>query len=164
MKTLVRSLLFVSLGSLLLEFSSIGLAQEAPPDSTKAKEVASLVDKAAALIAAKGKAAFDEFKKPGSQWRRGDLYVFGNDMKGTQILNAAFPEREGTDQSNFKDATGKAVWPEFVKVATSAAGSGWVTYHFPKPGQSKPSKKWSYLRAVTVNGQPGLIGAGFYPE
>jgi len=148
----------------LLASGSMSLAQQSPPDSQKAKEIVALVDKAAALVAAKGKSAFAEFKKSDTEWRHDDVYLFGNDMKGTQILNAGFPEREGSDQSKFKDATGKLVWPEFVKVAKSSKGSGWVTYEFPKPGQTKPSKKWSYLKAVTIDGAPSIVGAGFYPE
>ena len=148
----------------LLASAYISFAQESPPDSEKAKEIVALVEKAAALVATKGKAAFAEFKKPGTEWRHDDIYLFGNDMKSKQILNAGFPEREGLDQSKFKDATGKLLWPEFVKVAKSSKGSGWVTYEFPKPGQTKPSKKWSYLKAVTIDGTPGIVGAGFYPE
>ena len=43
-------------------------------------------------------------------------------------------------------------------------GSGWVDYMFPKPGQTQPFLKWSYVKAVKINGTTGLIGAGFYPE
>jgi methyl-accepting chemotaxis protein len=152
------------LGIAFLVVASSTFAQEAPPASDKAKEIVALVEKAAALVNAKGSAAFSEFKKNGSEWRHDDLYLFGNDMKGVQILNAGFPEREGTDQSKFKDADGKLLYPEFMKVVQSSTGSGWVTYRFPKPGETQPSKKWSYLKAVHVDGKPGLIGAGFYPE
>jgi signal transduction histidine kinase len=139
-------------------------AQDSPPDSAKAREIVALVEKAAALVDAKGKAAFSEFKKSGSQWRHGDLYLFGNDMQGIQILNAGFPEREGVDGSKFKDATGRLIWTDFMRAVNSTTGSGWVSYMFPKPGQTQPSKKWSYLKAVQVEGTAALIGAGFYPE
>ncbi len=43
-------------------------------------------------------------------------------------------------------------------------GGGWVDYMFPKPGQTTPSKKWSYVKPVTIDGGQGLIAAGFYPE
>jgi cytochrome c len=43
-------------------------------------------------------------------------------------------------------------------------GSGWVDYMFPKPGQTKPSQKWSYVKAVNIDGTPGFVGAGFYPQ
>jgi hypothetical protein len=39
-----------------------------------------------------------------------------------------------------------------------------LLYMFPKPGEIKPSQKWSYVKAVNIDGTPGIIGAGFYPE
>jgi len=44
-----------------------------------------------------------------------------------------------------------------------ASGSGWVDYMWPKPGETQPSRKWSYVKAVSVDGAPALVGAGFYP-
>ena len=139
-------------------------SQETPPDSAKARDIVAVVEKAAALVNTKGRAAFAEFRKIGSEWRHGDLYLFANDMKEIQLLNAGFPEREGIDGSKFKDTTGKLIWPDFMKAVRSTKGAGWVSYSFPKPGQTKPSKKWSYLKAVSVDGTPALIGAGFYQE
>jgi hypothetical protein len=52
---------------------------------------------------------------------------------------------------------------EFLKIVRDK-GSGWVDYVFPKPGESKPSRKWTYVKGVTIDGTPGLIGAGFYPK
>ncbi|MGB7833914.1 MAG: cache domain-containing protein, partial [Xanthobacteraceae bacterium] len=43
-------------------------------------------------------------------------------------------------------------------------GTGWVDYMFPKPGQTDPSQKWTYVKKVTVDGVPGLVASGFYPE
>ena len=51
-----------------------------------------------------------------------------------------------------------------VRTAQSPKGSGWVDYMFPKPGQTQPSHKWTYVKRVAIDGVPGLIGAGFYPE
>jgi methyl-accepting chemotaxis protein len=42
----------------------------APPSSEQAKKIVALV-KAAALIGTKGKTAFAEFRKQGSEWRNG---------------------------------------------------------------------------------------------
>jgi len=153
---------FLLTASLVITFPAF--AQESPPQSDKAKEIVALVEKAASLIDAKGKAAFPEFKKKGSEWRIGDTYLFANDMKSIQLLNAAFPEREGTDQSATKDANGKLITAELIKAAQSSAGGGWVNYMWPKPGQTQPSQKWSYVKAVRVDGTPALVGAGFYPE
>jgi len=57
----------------------------------------------------------------------------------------------------------KAFHDEFMKLVKSK-GSGWVDYWLPKPGQTQPSQKWSYVKAVKIDGGTGIIGAGFYPE
>ncbi len=135
----------------------------APPASEKAKQIVALVDKAAALIESQGKAAFTEFRKRGSEWFSGDTYLFAYDMNLNVLLVAAFPQNEGKNQTGKTDSNGKLYHDEFVKVARSK-GSGWVDYMFPKPGQTQPSQKWSYVKAVNIDGVPALIGAGFYPE
>jgi len=42
-------------------------------------------------------------------------------------------------------------------------GSGWVDYWLPRPGQTEPSRKRSYVKAVKAKGV-ALVGAGFFPE
>jgi methyl-accepting chemotaxis protein len=151
-------LLAGSLGTMSPAFS-----QQAPPESEKAKQLVALVEKAAALIDSKGKSVFPEFRKTDSEWRNGDTYLFAGDMKGMSLLNAGFPKQEGTDVSGLKDSNGKLIVIELMKTAQSK-GSGWVDYLFPKPGQSQPLQKWSYVKAVTIDGTPGYVGAGFYPQ
>ncbi|QND94915.1 hypothetical protein SY91_02326 [Burkholderia cenocepacia] len=43
-------------------------------------------------------------------------------------------------------------------------GSGWVDYMFMRPGQTHPSHKWTYVKAVKIDGVPGLVASGFYSE
>jgi cytochrome c len=62
-----------------------------------------------------------------------------------------------------KDATGKHFVTAFIDTV-KASGSGWVDYMWPKPGETQPSRKWTYVKAATVDGVPALVGAGFYPE
>ena len=151
----------------LLGISSVAFSQQSPPDSAKAKQIVVLVQKAAALIDSlcplACRSAFSEFRKSGSEWRTGDTYLFLADMKGIALFNAGFPELEGTDLSGLKDANGKLINMELMKVVQSK-GAGWVDYMWPKPGQTQPSQKWSYVKAVVVDGAPAYIGAGFYPE
>lgn len=142
---------------------NLATAQQAPPASPQAHKIEALVDDAAALVDKEGKAAFAEFRKRDSEWWSGNTYLFAYDMKLDVLLNPAFPQREGTNAHGEKDANGVFFHDEFVKVV-QAKGSGWVSYMFPKPGQTQPSEKWSYVRAINVDGTPGLIGAGFYPE
>ena len=138
-------------------------SQQSPPTSERAKAIEALVNKAAARIEKEGKAVFPEFRKSGSEWFTDYTYLFVYDLKSNVLFNAAFPKREGTNTTGQKDANGKLFHEAFIETARSK-GSGWVDYMFPKPGQTQPSQKWSYVKAVTVDGVPGLVGAGFYPE
>ncbi len=138
-------------------------AESSPPQSPAAKQIVDLVTKAASLLEQKGKAAFAEFRKPNSEWFNGNTYLFAYDMKGNVLLNPAFPKREGTNVAGGKDANGKLFHDEIIRTA-QAKGSGWVDYMFPKPGRTEPSHKWTYVKRVEIDGVPGLIGAGFYPE
>ena len=147
----------------LLAASSPAISQQAPPRSEQAKQTEALVDKAAALINKDGKAAFTEFRKKDSEWFHGTTYLFAYDLKGNVLLNPAFPKREGTNVTGQKDAKGKLFHNEIIKTAETK-GSGWVDYMFPKPGQTEPSQKWAYVKKVTIDGVPGLVASGFYPE
>ena len=74
-------------------------------------------------------------------------------------MNAAFPQREGTNIAGQKDAKGKPFQDEILQTAATE-GSGWISYMFPKPGQNEFSEKWAYVKKVTLNGTPGLIASG----
>ena len=139
------------------------IAQQSGPTSEKAKQIEVLVNKAAALIESNGKAIFTEFRKKDTEWFSGDTYLFVYDLKSNVLFNPAFPAREGTNTTGQKDANGKLFHHEFIQVAESK-GAGWVDYMFPKPGQTQPSQKWAYVKAVKVDEVPSLVASGFYPE
>jgi signal transduction histidine kinase len=140
------------------------IAQQSAPTSEKAKQIEVLVNEAAALIESKGKAVFEEFRKKDSHWFSGDTYLFVYDFNSNVLLNVAFPEREGTNTTGQKDASGKLFHHDFIQMAKSPKGSGWVDYMFPKPGQTQPSQKWAYVRGFNLGGVPSLVASGFYPE
>ena len=156
-KTLGGSLILFG----VLSFPVLAFCAEAP-QSKEAKQVAALVDKAAALVESKGKAAFPEFKKKGSEWYQGDTYLFINDLNGINLMHPASPELEGKDLIDLKDANGKALVREFIETAKTK-GQGWVEYLWPKPGEKTPSKKISYVkRAKMPTGETVVVGAGIY--
>ena len=139
-------------------------SQTAAPRSDEAKRIETLVNEAAALVEKQGKAAaFAEFRTRNSKWWFGNTYLFAYDQNLNVLLNPAFPKREGTNVHGQTDANGKPMHDEFLKVVREK-GSGWVDYMFPKPGESTPSRKWTYVKGFKVDGTPGLIGAGFYPQ
>jgi len=136
-------------------------SQQSPPRSQPAKQIEALVNKAAALVERQGKTAFAEFRKRDSEWWFGDTYLFAYDDNLNVLLNPAFPKREGMNLRGEKDVNGKAFHDEFLRV-TREKDSGWVDYMFTKPGETQLSQKWSYVKRVTIDGKPGIIGAGFY--
>ena len=138
-------------------------SQQSPPTSEQAKRIEAMVNKAAALLETQGKAAFSEFRKRDSEWLFGNTNLFVYDKDMNVLLNPGFPQREGTNVHGDKDVNGKLFHDEFMKLIQTS-GSGWVDYMFPKPGQTNPSQKWSYVKGVMIDGGLGLIGAGFYPE
>jgi signal transduction histidine kinase len=135
---------------------------QAPPNYEKAKQIEAFVNKAAAVVDAKGKAALTEFRERGSELWSGDVYLFAYSPDGTLLLDSAFPFREGRAFHGERDKNGKAYHDEFLMIALTK-GSGWVDYWLPKPGRSDPSHKWSYVKAVTAEGV-ALVGAGYYDE
>jgi cytochrome c len=141
---------------------SVAFSQDQPPSSPEAKRIEALVNKAATVVDTKGKAALTEFRERGSEWWSGEVYVFAYSPDGTVLLNPAFPAREGRAYHGEQDKKGKPFHDELVKTAQTK-GSGWVDYWLPKPGQTEPSHKWSYVKAVKAEGV-ALVGAGFFPE
>jgi methyl-accepting chemotaxis protein len=91
------------------------------------------------------------------EWLTGDTYLFVDDLKGVILFSGGFPEKAGSNSSR------QLFWTKFLKLILSK-GSGWVGYMFLIPGQSQPSQKWSYVKAVNIDGTPGFVGAGFYPQ
>ena len=155
--------LLVGIVLLVLGLAIPANARRAPPPLHQAAEIEALVNRAADMLEAEGARAFDAFPRKGSTWRYGDVYLFVVDLRGIVLFNAAHPNREGHDLLHERDADGKQFHHDFIDAVTRF-GSGWVDYMFPKPGQSAPSVKWSYVCATRVAGVEALVGAGVYVE
>ena len=140
--------------------ASSAYSQSSPPTSEPAERIKILVVRAAELVNSKGKEAFSEFRQRGSEWFSGDTYIFAYAPDGTVVLNPAFPAREGRAYHGETDKKGKAFHDEIIKTAQTK-GSGWVDYWLPKPGQTEPSQKWSYVKAVKLTGSQLLVQASF---
>jgi len=114
------------LGGLAFALSQAAFSQNQLASSQEAKRIEALVEKAAALVDAKGRAAFSEFRQRGSEWWSGDVYIFAYSHYGTVILNPAFPEREGQAYHGEEDKEGKAFHDELLSIAQTK-GSGSIT-------------------------------------
>ena len=147
---------------LVLLSTPFSWAADTPPASPEAERIETLVNKAAARVQQEGKAALNEFRKRGSEWWSGDVYVFAYAPDGVVLLNPAVPSREGHAYHGEKDKKGKAFHDEIIQLAKTK-GSGWIDYWLPKPGQTEPSHKWSYIKSVNRDGVL-VVGAGFFPK
>jgi signal transduction histidine kinase len=132
--------------------------------SAKTTEIVALVDRAAAMITATGGTVFPELRQTGDDSRTGYAYLFVVDMNGNVLLNAVFPKLEGTNVIDVKDSRGKLVVVEWIRAARSGEQAGWVSCMWPKAGQTRPAQRWSYVKAVQVDGTRAFVGASFYPE
>jgi signal transduction histidine kinase len=119
------------------------------------------VDDAAALIERQGEAAFATLRDRASGFRFYDSYVFVMDSSGVHLVNAAFPENEGKNLLDLADENGKVIGREMLAVLADH-DAGWVEYMWPRPGDVPATRKASYVRKVTLDGQMLVVGAGYY--
>lgn len=119
------------------------------------------VDAAIELIRERGTGeAFAALRDKASGFLFYNAYVFVLDENGTLLVNNAFPENEGKDLSELADADGKQFVREMLDVP--ADGSAWIDYKWPRPGDTWPSAKSSYVRNVEINSQRLFVGSGVY--
>ena len=89
----------------------------------------------------------------------GQEYFWINDMGPKMIMHPFKPELDGKDLNDFKDPNGKALFVEFVRTCREK-GEGFVEYLWPKPGESQPVPKISYVKLMKPMGW--VIGSGIY--
>jgi len=152
-------LLFVGMIILL----SPRISSSLEPQSEEAKQTMALVDQAASLLQSKGTEAFTEFRKKDSKWLKDDTYIFVLNMNAILLFNPINLELEGKNIIDLKDVNGKAYVQETIETAKTQ-GSGWIDYMWPKPGESKPSKKSSYIKKVKVGEETFIVGSGFHTD
>lgn len=119
------------------------------------------VDSAAALIEKEGRKAFDTLRDKSSQFVFLGTYIFVDTPEGVEEVNGGFPDVEGKNIFDYKDANGKYLTREVVDTALKK-GSGWVDYLWPKPGEIKASKKRTYVKKAVYGKEIFAVGAGAY--
>lgn len=120
------------------------------------------VDRAAALLAKKGKlAVLPELLDRAGPFQFLDTFTFVVDGHGISIVDPAFPTLEPRDITGFQDALGHYVVKE-VLAKLEDADSAWVQYMRPKPGTILPSRKLVYVRKVVVAGETLVVGTDFF--
>lgn len=131
--------------------------------SENERQLVKLVDQAVQLVNTEGSAAFPRFHKKGTMWREGQTYIFIGDSDGLMLVNAGNRRLEGQNVIDLKDINGKLFVQAFIETVTTK-GAGWVDYLWPKPGQTTPAKKLSYVKEAKLGEKTLFVGAGFYAQ
>jgi signal transduction histidine kinase len=128
------------------------------------ESVKSLVTEAAELILTDGEAAFAQFRVEGSHWFQGDIYIFVWQTDGLRLVYPPDVNGEGQNMTSLLDVTGKPIGQLFINAALSETGEGWVDYQWPKPGETMPSVKHTFIKGVELDDKVLLVGSGLYGE
>ena len=119
------------------------------------------VDAAVELIEKEGTTAFNALRDKSSQFVFLGTYIFVDTPEGVEVVNGGFPDIEGKNMLDYKDSDGKYLMREIIDTATKKE-SGWVDYLWPKPGETKPSKKHTYVKKAVYGGSAFVVGSGAY--
>lgn len=126
--------------------------------------VVGLVREASRIVQTRGEAAFPEFRRTGSRWRRGETYVFVLDPSGRMMVHND-PSMEGRDQSGLRDVNGKPIVRGLLAAATPSSPEGWYHYEWPVPGGLLPRWKSSFVKRVKApSGKEYVVGCGLYDD
>lgn len=125
----------------------------------EANELAAFVDRAAALVARRGQAAFDEMNQCPGPWCGPDSgrYVFVRDAQGVQRVNGMFPDMLGRRTTK---ANKRAAYFDQVLLG-GRRPAVWSHTLWKNPATGRSAWKSSYKRlAVAPDGRRYIVGAG----
>jgi methyl-accepting chemotaxis protein len=86
-------------------------------------------------------------------------YFWINDLTPKMIMHPYKPELDGKDLTDYKDPNGKQLFVAFVDVCKQK-GEGLVDYMWPKPGETTPVSKTSFVKLFKPWGW--VLGSGVY--
>ncbi len=130
--------------SLLLGFALLSTVSARAADFGTADEAKAMLDKAVKALKTDKKAALHEFTKGEGGFKDRDLYPF---CGGPDGMFTAHPTLVGKSLRDLKDKTGKALGEEIYKTAEAGKVSQ-VSYMWPRPGQTEPVQKVSFVTKV----------------
>lgn len=146
-------------GAALLCLMFLILPPASAAQGTPAEAIA-MTKRAVASIKANGnEKAFADIANPANtSFHDRDLYVFVYDVNGVCVAHGANPKMVGKNLRDLRDRDGKYIVRNFIDVAASDAGSGWVEYQWPNPTTNMVEPKAAYVeRAGNL-----IVGAGVY--
>lgn len=123
-------------------------------------DVQHLVEEAYAYVKTFGKEkAMAEFNNPTGKFARGELYIFSQDLKGTILAHAFYPELVHKNNYDMKDPKGKFHVREMTDIANTK-GEGWVEHYWENPMTKTIQPKRTYIKRV----DDFFIGCGLFKD
>jgi signal transduction histidine kinase len=120
-----------------------------------------VVDRAAALVARRGRAAFPALRDKKGPFVFMDTYVFVLGTDGIELVNGAQPGIEGKDLLSLRDIGGKAVARDEIDAALTN-GRAWTECQWFRPGDDRPARKKTFVRSVQIDRETFIVGSGIY--
>jgi cytochrome c len=149
---------------LMVALFAIGLSGAATAEEKRgtADEAVAMVKKAGAYLKKNGRAkAIEAFNKTSGEFIKGDLYVFMFATEGPDLgVTLAHGQNQKMVGKNILEINADGVYPikEFIKLANSPAGKGWVVYKWPNSISKNLEEKHTYIEKFG----DVLLGVGIY--
>ena len=170
--SIMLSVVFLAMGTLVCQAQEnkdpAALAKEsaAKAQATADKQLTPTMIKqkvrtASQLLEEKGEAAFPEFQGKDSKFIFAGTYIWIHDMEGVMRMHPIKYKLNGNNVLKLKDPNGKMLFAEMNSVCEEQ-GSGWVYYHWPKPGESEASPKISFVKLAEHGNNRFVVGCGTY--
>ncbi len=143
----------------LAVFSIVSCGAASAADKGTPDEAVAMVNKAVALVKAKGReAALAEFNNPKGAFVDRDLYIFVIDKDGVTLANGVNARLIGKNVMQLKDADGKYFIKSFLEVGDTK-GKGWAPeYKWSNTTTHAMETKQSYVEKVDNL----YVGCGVY--
>jgi hypothetical protein len=136
------------IGSLICALAFAG-ATFAQAQYGTAAEAKAMLEKAVAAVKADKAKAIDTFIKGEGCFKDRDLYPFCANISDGKILATQAKNLIGTDGRTLKDKAGRPFGQEVYDAGNKPEGTiSEVSYMFPRPGETEPAQKVSYVTRV----------------
>jgi signal transduction histidine kinase len=142
---------------LALLFVTLAIGPVLAADKPTQESVQALTLKAADLIKTNGVDKVRERFHADGEFKFGEIYVNVIDVNGTWLIYPPNPKNEGKSVLNVKDANGKLLVQEIIKVATEQ-GAGWVEYQWLNPATNRIEPKLTFVKSVPEKNVITYIG------
>jgi mannose-6-phosphate isomerase-like protein (cupin superfamily) len=132
--------------------------------SSHKEDTMTLVNEAVELMNEKGELAFDEFREKDSKWYYNSTYLSIWTTEGIRVAYAPNVSSEGESVIGLKDYNGDALDELFIGTALSEEGEGWISYQWPKPGETSPAQKHTFVKRASIGDRTYAVTSGFYVD